>query len=107
MVITASSTRRGVHELTADLLVWFFSTERDWRVPSHRANPGHGTRRRAQGQGEGQGEGEDGPAGGRTGEQGPGSRGPGRGAAIHDLVQPGLRFRAAARGRRGRRLAEQ
>src|SRR5215469_15558657 len=62
MATTASSTRRGVHELTPDLLFRFFSTERDWRVPSHRASSGHGTRHRAQGQGEGQGEGEDGPA---------------------------------------------
>jgi superfamily I DNA/RNA helicase len=38
MATTASSTRRDVHEFTPDLLFGFFSTERDGRVPCHRAS---------------------------------------------------------------------
>src|SRR6266536_2995273 len=78
MATTASSTRRGVHELTPDLLLRFFSTERDWRVPRYRASSGDGGRRRGQGQGEGQGEGEDRLAGCGTAEHGTSSRGAGR-----------------------------
>src|SRR5689334_14185217 len=38
MSTAASSTRRGVHELTPDLLRRFISTERARRVPRYRAS---------------------------------------------------------------------
>ena len=39
LAAAASSTRRGVHELTPDLLFGFLFTERDGRVPRYRARP--------------------------------------------------------------------